>query len=49
MVCFKSRKIYDRAKILRDHGMSPKKDIGMKRLEIIIDLQTFKQLLGVHK
>ena len=25
MVCFKSRKIYDRAKILRDHGMSPKK------------------------
>lgn len=25
MVCFKSEKIYNRAKILRDHGMSPKK------------------------
>ena len=33
----------------RDHGMSPKKDIGMKRLEIIIDLQTFKQLLRTNK
>ena len=41
MICFKSKKYYEHAKILRDHGMS-KKNTGTIMLVLILDLQIYK-------
>ena len=35
MILFKDKKNYEKAKILRDHGMSKKQDITMLRLALI--------------